>query len=327
MPHGQDPHEVIRRAARAAVLVAALAAAGGAGAVPVLRYETVLAGDPPLGRPSSVTLDRATGELCIVDDASRTLDVFDARGLHRFRTDRTSRLSMPRSACLDAEGGFVLTDSAPERGRTIRKLNFLGEPLAYEPERPRDDWSPVHLSIAADGNYLTVDMKGLLAKHDAATGALLWSRALEDPSWERADLVGRPVEAPDGRIYVPHAGVGHVLFVAPDGSASDWFGEKGTKRGELAFPAGVAFAPNGLILVVDRMKHAVLAYDSRHKFVTEFGRAGFAPGDFYFPQSVAADANGTVWVAEGFEGRVQVYHLGDSADEPLRAGPAGAGAH
>lgn len=317
-----------RAAGPGLVLVLVSAWVGTATAVPVLRYETTLVGDPPLGRPSSVTLDRARGELCIVDDASRTLDVFDSRGLHRFRTDRISRLSLPRSACVDADGGFVLTDAAPERGRTIRRLNFLGEPLTYEPEIPREDWSPVHLSLASDGNYLTVDLKGLLAKHDAGTGALLWSRALEDPAWERADLVGRPAEAPDGRIYVPHAGVGRVIFVEADGSASDSFGEKGTKRGELAFPVSVAFAPNGLILVVDRMKHSMLAFDSRHRFVTEFGRAGFAPGDFYFPESVATDANGTVWVSEGFQGRVQVYGLGDSADPtpgPAASGP-GAGA-
>ncbi|HMB67772.1 MAG TPA: hypothetical protein VKU85_00620, partial [bacterium] len=157
---------------------------------PTLVYETLISGDPALTRPGSVTLDPETGGLCVTDEGPGTLDVFDSHGFHRYRTDRASALSTPRDGCLDAQGRFVVTDAASPGTRTIRRLNFLGEPEEFRPQPAAERWSPWHLALAADGGYLTVDRTGLLAKHDADTGALLWKLALAPPDWERAELVG-----------------------------------------------------------------------------------------------------------------------------------------
>jgi DNA-binding beta-propeller fold protein YncE len=260
-----------------------------------------------------VTCDPAGDEISVTDGASCTIDVFDGHGLHRFQTDEMSGLSAPLDACFDASGGFALLDHGTGGARTIRKLSFLGEPLPYEPAIPREGWSPRHLALARDGHYLTVDGSGLLAKHDAATGAVLWTRELVDATWERADLLGRPAAAEDGRIYVPNAGLGIVDVVAPDGASHETFGRKGTKRGELAFPVGVAFLPDGGVLVLDQVKHTLLGFDPTHRFVDEFATFGFRPGDLYFPVGVAAARDGRVYVAQGFEGRVQVFRLEGAA--------------
>jgi len=299
---------------RAALLPLLLLLPVEARAVPTLAYETLITGDPALVRPGSVTLDPATGSLCVTDEGPGTLDVFDSRGVHRYRTDRASALSTPKDGCLDAQGRFVLTDAAKSGTRTIRRLNFLGEPEAYAPEPPADLWSPRHLSLAADGGYLTVDGAGLLAKHDAETGALLWTLALAEPDWERPELLGRPAVAPDGTIYVPDAGLGRIVVVPPDGSGATSFGTKGVKRGDLAFPVAVAFAPDGLVLVLDQMKHVVVLFDGEHQFLNEVGRVGTRPGDFYNPVGMAAGPDGSVYVCQGFEGRIQVFRLEEAGD-------------
>jgi DNA-binding beta-propeller fold protein YncE len=319
---------------RTAALAAAswcLALAGGPGvasAAAVFRYDGVLEGDPPLRQPVSVTLEPRTGELCVADAASQTIDVFDAHGLHRFQTNRMAALSMPMDASVDSSGGFVFTDAARGGGRTIRRLDFLGEPEPYEPQLPRPGWNPTHLLLTSDGGYVTVDAEGLLAKHDAATGALLWMTELVEPSWERADLLGRPAESPGGRIYVPNPGVGAVEVVEADGSGHVTFGSRGTKRGELMFPVGVAFGPGGLVLVLDRGKQCVVGFDPAHQFAGEFGRFGLRTGELYFPVAIAAAGDGRVWIAQGFEGRVQIFRLGepDSAEPALggaKPSPAG----
>lgn len=284
-------------------------------AAPILRYQSLLSGDPPLGRPISVAADVASAEICVTDQASRTINVFDDHGLHRFRTDELAGLSTPVDACIDSRGGFVLTDLGADRRRTIRRLTFFGEPDAYEPESPRDGWNPGHLLLTRDGNYVTVDGVGLLAKHDARTGALLWTRQLVEPDWERADLIGRPAEAPDGRLYVPSAGTGFVFIVEADGSDQTAFGRRGTKRGEMAFPVGVAFAPDGKVLVLDKTKHCVNCYAPDHRFVAELGRFGLGTGELYFPESIAVLPDGRVFIGQGFQGRVQVYRLEDPAAE------------
>jgi len=304
-----------RRAAVRALLLLPVVPAVSLGA-PVLRYEDVLRGDPSLERPVAATVGPENLELCITDAGSRTIDVFDAHGLHRFRTDEMSGLSMPRDACVDSGRGFVFLDHDVDRGTTIRRLNFLGEPEPYEPEIPREGWAPQHLLLTRDGPYVTVDGQGLLAEHDPESGALRWKRELVDPAWERSDLLGRPAEAADGRIYVPNAGSGVVHVVEADGSSHTSFGRRGTKRGELAFPVGVAFAPGDVVLVLDQMKHTILVYDAACRFVTELGRFGFSAGELYFPVAIAAGPDGRVYVAQGFEGRVQTYRLADSSSEP-----------
>jgi hypothetical protein len=240
--------------------------------------------------------------------------VFDEHGFHTYRTDARSEISSPRDGSIDSHGGFVFIDTAEGNGRTIRRLNFLGEPETYYPEIPRSsNWSPRHLLITGDGHYVTVDRSGLLAKHDDRTGALVWKLQLVETEWEGSDLLGRPAEAPDGRIYVPNTRLGQIEVVSRNGELLTAFGIPGTKRGELSFPVGVAFEPEGRILVLDRMRHVVLVFDSNHRFLSESGRVGFAPGDFYHPVAIAASSDGLVYVAQGFEGRIQVFRLLDTA--------------
>ena len=308
----------MRRRARA-IALAILAAGAGATPIlaePVLRYEALLQGIPALRRPTCATYDPVTSGLCITEDAERAIGMFDRDGLDRFRTDAQARLSAPIDACVEANGDFVLTDRLEGNRRTIRRLNFLGEPIAWEPERPYDDWSPRHFRLLADGDYLTLDRKGLLAKHDSDTGALLWSTSLVDPTWERADLLGRPEEAPDGSILVPNAGAAGILIVSPAGEPAGSFGFPGGKRGELIFPVGVAITTGGHILVLDRMRHAILLFDSTHRFLNEFGRVGYGPGDLYHPVAIEAAPDGRVWITQGFQGRIQRFRLYDPFELP-----------
>jgi outer membrane protein assembly factor BamB len=225
-------------------------------------------------------------------------------------------------ACIDSAGGFVFTDQGEEGRRTIRRLSFLGEPVAFEPESPHEDWNPSHLILARDGQILSIDGRGVLVKHDATTGAVLWSHEVVGGESERADLLGRPAEAEDGRIYVPNPAAGTVEVVEPDGSSHATLGRRGTKRGELAFPVGVAFAPGGVVLVLDRLKHSIVAYDADRRFVKEYGTYGFAPGSLYYPSAIGTFPDGRVYVAQGYQGRVQVFRFQDEADDSAPSEPA-----
>lgn len=277
-------------------------------AAPVLEFEEVVYGDPPLSRSISITLEPATGEYCVTDEHQQTVNVFDAAGNHRYQTSAISQLSRPRDASIDTEGGFVLTD-VRDNYRTIRRLNFLGEPVPYEPELPREDWSPRRLRITRDGNFITLDRDGLMCCHDGSDGSLIWTRQITDRGADDADLLGRPAEAPDGSLYVAN-GLGGVVFVfGPDGEPRAQFGKKGSRPGEFAFPIAVCFAADGRILVLDQVKHKIAILDENHDFLAEWGRVGFPPGTFYNPTDFMVTAEGRVHVTQGFEGRIQVFRL------------------
>ncbi|MFH1754578.1 MAG: NHL repeat-containing protein [Candidatus Latescibacterota bacterium] len=284
--------------------------------VMILEYETKLTGEPQSVRPSSVTLDLHANGICVTDEASRAIDIFDARGFHLYRTDATSDIAAPKDGSIDSQGGFVFTDLAAEGKRTIERLNYLGEPEVYNPEIPREGWSPRHLIITTDGHYITVDRSGLLAKHDSQSGSLIWMLELVDPESENADMLGRPTEAPDHRIYIPGSKMRTIFYVSPDGDLLGSFGRRGTQRGEFTFPIGVAFDSVGRVLVLDRMRHKILLFTSEHEFVDEFGRMGDGPGNLYHPVAIATSPDGRVYVAQGFEGRVQVFRLIDTASAP-----------
>lgn len=279
---------------------------------PVLEYERGLATGSPVVRPNCVTVGFDSPSVCVTDEASRTLDVFDAYGFHLFRTDLSSGIFAPVDGSIDSDGRFLYIETGGREPQTIRRLNFLGEPEAYTPESPSAGWEPIHLCLSRDGNYISIDGDGTLTKHDSATGAVIWTLSLIEPGFERADLTGRPTEGADGTIYVPLTGYKQVAAVTPDGQLDSMFGVSGTKPGELAFPIGVAETPSGEILVLDRMRHAVLIYSQDHKFLGESGRIGEGLGDFYHPVAIAASVDGRVYIAQGFEGRVQQYRLTDS---------------
>ena len=278
---------------------------------PVLQYEGGLATGSPLVRPSSVSLAPGADAVCVTDDGSRTLDVFDERGFHHFRTNHASGLFAPRDGSIDAEGRFVFLETGGQNDNTILRLSFFGEPEPYRAAPPTEGWTPLHLTIAIDGNYLTVDHDAVLTKHDASTGDVLWTLRLLEGDSERADLTGRPAQAADGTIYVPVPAIRQVVVVSPEGTHESSFGVPGTKVGELAFPVGVAVTGAGQILVLDRMRHSILVYSEDHEYLGESGRIGRGPGDLYHPIAIAASLDGQVYVAQGFEARVQRFRLLD----------------
>ncbi len=290
----------------AALLDAVVCAAGYA-----FDYEATLplsVGSVGKPRPVAISIDPTNGEICVTDVRQSIFHLLNPSDVEVFRTSRLADLSYPADGAIDRDGGFVFTDRGRDFHTEIRRLNVFGEPVAYAAQPPIADWNPDHLLITRDGDYLTLDSaSGVLAKHDAHTGALLWQRDISEGRSFTA--MGRPAEASDGRIYVPGGDLRHIIVLAADGALLDTFGRFGSSPGRMSFPVAVAFGPQGEVLVLDRMRACVLVFDSDHTFVTEFGKLGFRPGQLYHPLALAATPEGRIYVAQGFEGRVQVFRM------------------
>lgn len=299
-------------------VVAALVVCAPAGvAAPSLELQATL--DLPRGQelsslPVAVTVNVADGgyagrcEICVTDAVTCSGVVFDRGNVQVFGTGPAARLAVPLDVTVLSGGGFVCTDGLLFGGRTIRRLNFFGEPTAFEPEAPSDGWTPEHLLVTRDGNFVTTDpLRGRLAKHDARTGSLLWDRGVDSQQSVEILGLGKPAEAPDGRLYLPLGGERRVAVLSADGESLESFGASGTGVGRLSFPVGVAFCPDGNIAVLDRMRGVVLVYDASHAFQTEFGQSGWGDGELYFPVAIAAAPDGRIYIAQGFLGRVYVF--------------------
>lgn len=263
--------------------------------------------------PASVTCQTLSGGLVITDGAHGALHVFNAAGVETFRTTGFSRLVQPVDGATDRSGrlvGITLVDGA----RTVlARLDTYGEPDGWSAEAPRADWHPTHVMVAADGNYVTIDdASGLLAKHDANTGAVMWSAVVAEQDAENKDLemgLGRPVQLSDGSYAVSGSNLHRILLVAEGGEVTGAFGRFGSSPGRMVAPVAVAEGPGGSLLVLDQMRHKVIAFGRDGAFISEFGSIGDAPGDFYHPVSIATDGSGHLYVAQGYRGRVQVFSV------------------
>ncbi len=270
------------------------------------------------GRPIALTYSARDDELCVTDAAWRSLRVYSGRGIFSFATGGLAQLAQPADGLLLADGGFALIDSDRGQGRTLRRLDYRGEPLPFAAASPLADWMPEHLLLTADGGLVSVDnAHRLLAKHDGASGALLWTRTVGDEgeARERDLALGRPAEGPDGRLYLPSGILHRVLVFDNEGKALSSFGRFGSARGQFVFPTGVACGPQGLLLVLDRLRHVVLLFDGEQRFLAEYGSFGGRPGQFYHPNAIAAAADGRVFVGQGYRGRVHCFRLYDTAAE------------
>jgi hypothetical protein len=262
--------------------------------------------------PVSLTIDSYTQELCVADSRQGTIYLLGDGDIETFRTNPLAGIASPWDSCVDPLGRIVFAERGLTPMAVLKRLNVFGEAEAFTPQVPDSSWSPQRLIVLRDGNYLSLDpFTGLLAKHDATSGALIWTHRcqLEGVTGEN---LGRPAEAPDGRIYVPGADLRVVLVLSADGEPLSAFGRFGSSVGRFVLPVGVAFGPSGEVLVLDRLRAKILVFDPQHEFVTEFGSLGFGPGQFYHPAALAATAGGKVYVAQGFQGRIQAFRLSRS---------------
>ncbi len=261
-------------------------------------------------RPAAITCDPLNGEICITDDRQSLFVIANTDGIQIFRTGAFAGLSFPLDGSLDRDGGIVFLDSDEDFGSTIKRLDLFGEPVDFSVEPVHPGWAPRYLIITRDGNFLTLDaFPGTLAKHDSRSGELIWVTTIANDSGSDVLHLGRPAEAEDGRIYIPGGNLNQVLVFTPDGRNDSAFGRYGTGPGRMIFPVGAAFLPDGTFLMLDRMRHKIMAFDADHQFIGEYGSLGAGPGQFYHPSSLATDHTGRCFVGQGFQGRVQVFKV------------------
>lgn len=104
----------------------------------------------------------------------------------------------------------------------------------------------------------------------------------------------------DSKIYVHNRNEEFLFSV----------GTKGGAHGKLSRPQGLAVdEKKQCIYVVDYMRHSILVYDFKGKFLFEFGGRGTSPLWFNYPNSIAVGHNGSVIIADFFNQRVQVVNI------------------
>ncbi len=102
-----------------------------------------------------------------------------------------------------------------------------------------------------------------------------------------------------GRLYVSDV-VGNVVVVYDLGSREKLFtfGGRGSGKGEMHGPQGIAIDKEGRVFVAEQFNARVQVFDADGKHLYMFGSRGDAPFQFEGPRGLAFDSQGNLFVAE-----------------------------
>lgn len=171
-------------------------------------------------------------------------------------------------------------------------------------------------AVDATGNlYLPGGSEGAALVKVAPDGAILarWA-GLEVVEGVPDTVVGIAIEPGTGDVFVADTSADKVVHLAPDLTVQESWGSTGTEPGQFISPGGVAFDPQGRLLVADVGNDRVQVF-SRDGTV---GDAWDAPGGTTALAGLTTDLDGNVYVSAW-----QPLILGVSAGELVKLAPDG----
>lgn len=97
------------------------------------------------------------------------------------------------------------------------------------------------------------------------------------------------------------------VFNVDSGACVQTFGSEGTGPGQLKCPSGLAFGPQGELLVVDYDLGRIQVFGRDGALLRSFGQAGTQHGQFHQPVGIASAPGGGIIVVDRGNHRVQMF--------------------
>ena len=109
------------------------------------------------------------------------------------------------------------------------------------------------------------------------------------------------------KLYVSDEWNHRVQVLNTDLTFHSSFGQRGSGKGNLENPAGIAFDLTGNVYVADWNNHRIQVFTADGAFLRTFGTKGDGPGQLNHPLGVAVSPTGVVFVAEMSGDRISVF--------------------
>lgn len=124
--------------------------------------------------------------------------------------------------------------------------------------------------------------------------------------------------AGDGRVYCSDEHANTISSFHPDAVVTypetgpgpddrEWWGVKGSAKGQLDGPSGLAFDSDDDLYVTDSLNNRVQKFSKSGDFILAFGRYGTGEGEFNRPWGITVDGDGAVYVVDWGNHRVQKF--------------------
>jgi DNA-binding beta-propeller fold protein YncE len=262
-----------------------------------------------------LAVDRANGEVLVLDPRDGDIRVYNSTGMEVFRTIKYNHLGIPVDLAVEPDGTIDLL-VINQNSYSLHRCDYRGEPVE---EIPLADIPERFLNMRPNrihwrnGLLYLVDMDSLRVILFDSSGGFV-------RGYDIADVLELDEkEAHESSIFGFTVGPdGDMLFTIPvsfsayrmtlDGEVTR-FGEPGSAPGQFAVVSGVAVDDNGNIFLSDRRRSVVMIYSPKLSFRGEFGYRGIGPGNLIVPDDLVLDGTGKVYVAQMRKRGVQVYRV------------------
>ena len=275
----------------------------------------------------------ADGTLAFVTDSgSKRIEVFNLQSSGGDYTGATFAYTIPSAASgpgqfvgprgltVTSDNHLLLTD---EWGFNLHEMTFTStgatstvDTTPVPPPVPGVN-SPRGVRVAANGQIYIVDYWNQRIEYmnpDGSDAASFGFRGNPSQSGAINFAWDAAIQPGTGDIFVANRENDQVAVFSPTGTPGIIFGQNGSAPGDFSFPQGIAFAPDGTLLVDDSgndriERFSLQAGNTGATLVATYGQSGSGStspaGDLNNPTGIAVAPNGTIWVADTLNNRIQ----------------------
>jgi hypothetical protein len=264
-----------------------------------------------------VSIDRERNETYVL--YQNTVRVFNESGMEIYQFGEELDVGHILDVAIDRDGDILLLSYGTINGepkRSIIRCDYRGEPVSRVEfkDLPSDfsDFAPNRM-IYKDGDLYFMswmEMRVVVTDSDCNFKKgydLISLLDLEEKNRGNMEVTGFSVDN-HGNILFTVAVLFKAYILSPDGTVIS-FGKPGGAPGRFNVVAGIAVDSKGNYLIADKLKSAVMVFDSKFNFVTQFGYRGLKPGNLIVPDDIVIDKQDRIFVTQAAKRGVSVFKL------------------
>lgn len=259
-----------------------------------------------------VTVDQEREETYVL--YGNLVHIFNSTGMEVFSFGDDLDLGQLADVEVDDQGDVILLSYKNSRP-TVTRCDYRGVPtgvieitnlpsaVVFAPNRMIYRNGLFYFASLSAGSVVITDSSGRFREHID----LLGMTDADDKQKDGAEIFGLSVDR-DGSILFTVATHFRAYKLSPDRKLTS-FGRPGSAPGRFGIVAGIATDSRGNILVTDRLKCVVMAFDKDFAFLTEFGYRGNGAENLIVPDDIAIDKRDRIYVTQGRRRGISVFAL------------------
>ncbi len=260
-----------------------------------------------------MTVDKKTGEIYVIYE--NLLKVFNPAGMEIYHFGEDLDVGQIIDMTVDPNGDLLLLTVKDSKEILVR-CNYRGDPVStinlknLPPEfsgfggnRLVCHGDSLYFASGEGMKIVITDLEGNFKKGYDLVSLL----ELKEKEKEGAEIFGFSVDG-NGNILFTIPVLFKAFMLSNDGKLS-YFGRPGGAPGKFNVVSGIVRDSQGNFLIVDRLKCAVMIFDKKFNFMTQFGFRGLKPENLFAPDDIAIDTNDRIYVTQGRKRGISVFKI------------------